>query len=138
MCYFYRCVWLREEMHVGTEKVCANRVLVVDDNIDIRLLMKKRLETAGFEVYTAENGLEATQAIQSSLPSIILLDLMMPVMDGWQFLEWKNKQHQDLANVPVVVVSAVHEGYRTPNGVAGFLQKPVSVNHMIDYIQSFC
>jgi CheY-like chemotaxis protein len=125
---------------VGTleNKGCFNRILVVDDNIDIRILLKKRLENAGYEVVTAENGFEATQSILSTPPCVIILDLMMPVMDGWQFLDWKNKQHTDLAKVPVLVVSAVADFASPPSGVVGVLRKPVSVTHMIDYIQSYC
>lgn len=127
-----------EEIKVGIEKkTCMNRILVVDDNIDIRLLLKKRLETEGYEVFTAENGLEATESIKSNLPCVVILDLMMPVMDGWQFLEWK-KQQKELEDLPVVVVSAVSNNTQPPDGVAGFLKKPVSLSSMIDYIQTYC
>ena len=119
-------------------KVCLNRILIVDDNIDIRLLLKKRLETAGYTVTEAENGFEATQSLLTTPPCVIILDLMMPVMDGWQFLEWKRSQSEGLANVPVVVVSAVSDFHQKPDGVVGFLKKPVSVTHMIDYIQNYC
>lgn len=114
-----------------------NRILVVDDNLDIRLLLKKRLENAGYEVLTAENGLEAKETILTTPPCVVILDLMMPVMDGWQFLEWKNSQTQ-FHDLPVVVVSAVSHNTQPPKGIQGFLKKPVSVNHMLDYIQSYC
>lgn len=120
------------------KKTCMNRILVVDDNIDILLLMKKRLETEGYEVLTAGNGVEAQEVIQSNPPCVVILDLMMPVMDGWQFLEWKKSQAAELAELPVLVVSAVSNNTKTPEGVAGFLRKPVSVNHMIDCIQAYC
>lgn len=125
---------------MGTEKnkTCMNRILVVDDNIDIRLLLKKRLETEGYEVVTAENGLEATETIQKNMPCVVILDLMMPIMDGWQFLEWKKTQPKELADLPVVVVSAVSNNVKAPEGVAGFLKKPVSLSSMIDYIQTYC
>lgn len=119
-------------------KQCLNRILVVDDNMDIRLLLKKRLETEGYEVHTAENGLEAQEHILSNPPCVVILDLMMPVMDGWQFLEWKKNQSKELAELPVVVVSAVSSNAPAPEGVKGFLNKPVSVTHMLDYIQTYC
>ena len=115
-----------------------NRILVVDDNIDILLLMKKRLETEGYEVLTAGNGVEAQEVIQKNPPCVVILDLMMPVMDGWQFLEWKKAQAAELAKLPVLVVSAVSNNTKTPEGVAGFLRKPVSVNHILDTIQAYC
>ena len=73
-----------------------------------------------------------------ALPEVILLDLSMPIMDGWQFLDWKNKQHDDLVKVPVVIVSAIADFSTPPVGAVGVLRKPVSVTRMIDYIQSFC
>lgn len=123
---------------LGNTKTCMNRVLVVDDNIDIRLLLKKRLETEGYEVLTAENGLEATQTILNNPPCLIILDLMMPIMDGWQFLEWKKTQEKGVADLPVIVVSAVSNNTKEPDGVQGFLKKPVSVSHMLDYIHTYC
>ncbi len=110
------------------------RILVVDDNEDIRILMKKRLETAGYEVLTAENGLMATETIQKESPSVVILDLMMPVMDGWQFLEWKKQQTQQVADVPVLVVSAISTHTKEPDGVHAFLRKPVSLNNILDHI----
>lgn len=115
-----------------------NRVLIVDDNIDIRLLFKKRLETEGYEVLEAENGLEATNSIQDKLPCLVILDLMMPVMDGWQFLEWKKEQKKEVAELPVIVISAVSNNIKAPEGVAGFLKKPVSLNSIISTIENYC
>lgn len=119
-------------------KTCMNKVLVVDDNIDIRLLLKKRLETEGYQVSTAENGLEAKEAILSNPPCVVILDLMMPIMDGWQFLEWKKEQDKPVADLPVIVVSAVSSNIKAPEGIKGFLKKPVCVTHMLDYIQTYC
>lgn len=123
---------------LGDKGGCAHRVLVVDDNIDIRILLKKRLETEGYEVVTAENGLEATKVLLTSHPCLVILDLMMPIMDGWQFLEWKKGQDTQVADLPVIVVSAVSANTKTPDGVKGYLTKPVSVTHMLDYIQALC
>lgn len=123
---------------VGDKGKCTHRVLVVDDNIDIRLLLKKRLETEGYEVITAENGLDATKALLATPPCLVILDLMMPIMDGWQFLEWKKSQDTPVAELPVIVVSAISTNTKTPDGVKGFLTKPVSVTHMLDYIQALC
>lgn len=120
------------------KKVCMNRILVVDDNIDIRLLLKKRLETEGYEVITAENGIEAQDVIKQNLPCVVILDLMMPIMDGWQFLDWKKEQEKEIADLPVLVVSAISSYTKAPEGVQGFLSKPVSVSHMINSIQAYC
>ncbi len=124
---------------VGIEsKNCMNRVLIVDDNLDIRLLFKRRLETEGYEVIEAENGLQAAETLQSTEPCLVILDLMMPIMDGWQFLEWKKEQKKELAELPVIVISAVSNNVKAPEGVAGFLKKPVSLSNMISTIQNHC
>jgi two-component system chemotaxis response regulator CheY len=120
------------------KKTCMNRILVVDGNVDILLLLKKRLENEGYEVLTAGNGVEAQEVIQQNPPCVVILDLMMPVMDGWQFLDWKKEQAKELADLPVLVVSAVSNNFKAPEGIAGFLRKPVSVTHMIDSIQAYC
>jgi CheY-like chemotaxis protein len=119
-----------------------HRILVVDDNMDIRFLLKKWLEIEGFEVLTAANGLDAQETLQkeasaSSRLCMILLDLMMPIMDGWQFLEWK-KQAKEYTELPVLVISAVAPEKKPMEGVVGFLKKPVSLPIMLEYINNHC
>src|SRR5690606_6856768 len=109
-----------------------------DDNLDIRLLFKRRLETEGYEVIEAENGLQAAETLQSTEQCLVILDLMMPIMDGWQFLEWKKEQKKEFAELPVIVISAVSNNVKAPEGVAGFLKKPVSLSNMISTIQNHC
>jgi CheY-like chemotaxis protein len=81
------------------------RVLVVEDEPDVREPVAQLLAVAGFEVAAAANGLEALRLARSSPPDVIVLDLMMPVMNGWEF---RRAQRADpaLAAIPVVVVSA--------------------------------
>jgi two-component system, chemotaxis family, chemotaxis protein CheY len=84
------------------------RILVVDDDKSIRELVTEWLRDEGFDVTTAANGAEALEEVQTQRPDVIVLDLMMPVMDGWAFAE---ACHQ-LTNprpIPIVVVSATHE-----------------------------
>jgi DNA-binding response OmpR family regulator len=77
-------------------------VLVVDDDADIRGLVKELLERQGYEVTEASNGRDALRLLYSSPPDVVLLDVSMPELDGWQTLE----RIRDLSDVPVAMVTA--------------------------------
>ncbi|HEY2512187.1 MAG TPA: response regulator [Polyangiaceae bacterium] len=106
------------------------RVLVVDDDTDSRSAMADVLLDEGYEVAEAENGLEALREIDRVSPDIVLLDLMMPVLDGWKTLQIlrRTPRHKDL---PVVVVSAVD-----PPGAVDHLQKPISRERLLAMVAS--
>lgn len=100
------------------------RVLVVEDEPDTVQLLKSILRMAGFDVLSAVNGLEAVRKFQSLAPDLVLLDLMMPEMDGWETLEHLRK----LSDVPVIILSALggkDEVVRAlQDGVDDYLVKP--------------
>src|SRR5512142_2938239 len=83
----------------------ARRVLIVEDDVDIRETLGELLATAGYETAGAANGLDGLAAARRAPPDLIVLDLMMPVMDGWEF---RSAQRRDpaLASIPVIVISA--------------------------------
>ena len=81
------------------------RVLVIDDEPDVRWLIRMSLERAGHEVIDAEDGLRGIAVAMKQRPDIIVLDLMMPVMDGYGVLAELAKDPRT-ASVPVVVLSA--------------------------------
>src|SRR4051812_36908026 len=106
-------------------------VLVVDDEPDIRYLVKVNLELDGHEVLTAANGTEALELVRAAPPDVVLLDVMMPHMDGWEVLE-AIKAERDVAirDIPVIMVTALgdHE-HRVRSGIEGairFLTKPIA------------
>ena len=78
------------------------KILVVDDDGRIRNLLKIYLEKAGFQVSEAENGLEALLALQNSQPNLIVLDIMMPVLDGMETC----RQIRKLATTPILLLTA--------------------------------
>ena len=84
-------------------------ILVVDDDDEIREALAETLEDRHFDVITAANGLEALKVLRTSeaSPSVILLDLMMPVMDGYAFLDEQRKDPL-LASIPVAIITAGH------------------------------
>jgi DNA-binding response OmpR family regulator len=83
-----------------TERV---RVLVVDDDSDLVVLVKHILRSAGFDVLSANNGVEALRRAREVQPDLVLLDLMMPEMDGWETL----RNLRQFSNAPVIVLSAL-------------------------------
>jgi CheY-like chemotaxis protein len=83
----------------------SKRVLVVDDDDAIRLTVADALQDEGYQVATATNGQEALAQVETTQPDAIVLDLMMPIMDGWGFLE-ACRQRELCVGIPVVVMSA--------------------------------
>jgi CheY-like chemotaxis protein/nitrogen-specific signal transduction histidine kinase len=84
----------------------SNTVLVVEDEPEIRELMRRTLESEGWEVREASNGLEALDALAVEVPRAVLLDLMMPEMDGFQFLS-EIRTNPEWGSVPVIVITAM-------------------------------
>jgi CheY-like chemotaxis protein len=112
-----------------------NTVLVVDDDDGIRNAVRALLEDEGYRVLAAGNGLEALTVCDEVLPSLILLDLMMPKMDGITFVEMLRRDHATLP--PVLVLSA---SQRAPQqvrqmGVAGYLAKPFDLDELLSAVE---
>ena len=106
-------------------------VLVVDDDPSIRDLLAEELRYRGYSVIVARNGSEALDRLDMMTPDVIVLDLMMPVMDGWTFVEHYRNQ-AGRRPVPIIAVSA--EGDLPPGyealGVTAFLRKPFDLNEL--------
>jgi two-component system response regulator MprA len=103
-------------------------VLVVDDDADIRSILAMALEEDGYSVDTASNGAEALRKANQHQPDAIILDAMMPVMDGWEFLAlWRTRPAKNRA--PVLIISSV-DGRRTALdlGAKGYLSKPFDLD----------
>jgi DNA-binding response OmpR family regulator len=83
----------------------AGRVLVVDDEAEIRELCRVNLEFEGFDVVEARNGSEAIDMARRVRPDLVFLDLMMPGVDGWDVLH-ALKTDDDLASIPVILLTA--------------------------------
>lgn len=106
------------------------RVLVVDDEADTRVLMQTVLERAGFEVVLADGGADALAYLSRDTPSLILLDLDMDDMNGWEVLTLLRK-HPHFGSFKVVVVS----GRQCPLPKwAGYLRKPFRIDALFDLL----
>ena len=114
-------------------------VLLVEDDDDIREALSQVLENAGYAVVTAPNGQVGLESLRVHHPSLILLDLMMPVMNGWQFRRHQ-RADEALAGVPVIVISA-DESARTEAaalGAEGFLPKPIVIDQLLQLVAQHC
>lgn len=116
-----------------------NDVLAVDDDYDVLLALQDVLEMEGYRVIPARSGREALDLLHRGLrPALILLDLMMPDVSGWEFLA-EQRQDVELARIPVVVVSG--QGLSTREvaslGVAGYLKKPVDLDELLSTVSHF-
>jgi CheY-like chemotaxis protein len=107
-------------------------ILVVDDDRDVRDTVAAVLDGEGYRVRCAENGAQALAMLHGPKPSAIVLDLMMPVMSGWELLEIV-RSDEELSRIPVVVLSAV----RAPKEMA-HLSKPVSLEDLIRTLDHVC
>jgi len=111
------------------------RILVVDDEPDILLLHRLNLEGAGHEVLLAADGMKALERIDAEHPDMVVLDVMMPVLDGWGVLE----ALQTRANPPpVLVVSAKSSPadveHAMSMGAAGYLAKPFNAPSLLQEV----
>ena len=109
-------------------------VLVIDDDLTIAEMVAVFLRIEGFEVTVAGSGEDGLLAAMSDPPDVIVLDVMMPKLDGWQVAS-KLRNHTELADVPIVFCTAlgddesVWQGWQY--GAASYLTKPFDPGHLV-------
>ena len=117
----------------------ASRILVVDDEIDISTVLSVTLRRAGFEVRTASDGLEALEAIRLEPPDLVILDVMMPRLDGLETLK-RIREHGPTTHIPVIMLSAKTQladkvrGFE--RGADDYVAKPFEPSEMLVRVQS--
>jgi CheY-like chemotaxis protein len=113
-------------------------VLVVEDEPYLCDLIADVLEAEGHTARKASNGLEALAQVAERRPQLILLDLMMPVMDGWEFLS-ELRSHKSSAAIPVVIITAVYDVARTQQqtGARAVISKPFDIDQLADVVRSY-
>ncbi len=115
------------------------KVLVVDDEARTLRLMEAMLVPAGFQVVLAENGTEAITKAMLSSPDVILLDVMMPGMDGFEVAS-KLRSHEQTKNIPIVMVTALGEVRdrvkALESGADDFLTKPVDETELLTRVKT--
>jgi len=115
-------------------QAAPRRVLVVDDDPDILDALSEILEVEGYDVQRARNGREALQRLEHGLPDLVLLDLMMPVMDGWEFA----RSLAPGARPPIIVLSADRNVSAKAKeiGALGWLAKPFELSELLEAVRS--
>ena len=118
----------------------CKKVLIADDEESIAQFLEVGLRREGFEVLSVYGGKDAKEKILEYKPDVVLLDLMMPDINGWQVLEWMRKE-QDI-NIPVIIISAKDEMQdikKTYNLEADhYLVKPAKMKDVVNGIQTVC
>ncbi len=109
-------------------------ILIVDDDPATRDLVQIALEDAGYQVRCAENGARALLEIIHTVPSLIVLDLVMPVMNGWELLEIL-RQHPRSRRIPIIVVTGTPVG--APKGASMVIEKPFAMTLLLRAIEGF-
>jgi CheY-like chemotaxis protein len=116
-------------------------ILLVDDDELIREQMELVLKDEGYGVTSAIHGADAVQKLEGGFrPDIILLDMMMPIMGGEDFLLWKLRQKSPIAEIPTLLVTAskVTEAQRLIWNAIGVLAKPVDLDNLFSIIEEAC
>ena len=111
------------------------RILVIDDAPDLALVLRMQLERAGHEVITAENGRRGLRRFYEVRPDLVVLDVRMPELDGWETLE----RLRDLSEVPVVMHTGTtpdeQQLARLRPDLDGFIQKPARAPELTALVQ---
>jgi CheY-like chemotaxis protein len=113
-------------------------IMVVDDDPGIVGFLELALMDEGYAVRVASNGREALDQISQARPSLILLDMNMPVMDGWEFCRKLRSRGPSEETIPVVVMTAARDAANRSFdvGAQGFLGKPFDLDHLFRIISS--
>lgn len=131
---------VRPETSGGRKRVKdvdRKRVLVIDDDMPLRGMLSAALRQHGFQVLLAGDGAEGQRALKIHNPDVILLDLAMPNMNGWDFLQ-RLKETGRIGKVPIIVVSAhlrVEPQAVLQMGVSAILPKPFNLEDLINLIE---
>ena len=113
-------------------------VFIVEDDVDTREMIGRFLELEGFAVETAANGRQALERLDAGARAcVILLDLMMPVMDGWEFRRQQTR-HAAFAKIPVIVFSAAGRERMRQIDANDYLAKPVDLDELLQRVSRFC
>ena len=124
----------------ASELQTAATVMVVDDSVTVRKVTQRLLMREGYNVVLAKDGVDALRQMQEVIPDVMLVDIEMPRMDGFDLT--KNvREHADFANVPIIMITSrtadKHRNHALSLGVDVFLGKPFSEDDLLRHVRSF-
>jgi DNA-binding response OmpR family regulator len=133
-------VRLRQSGGIATGTVInvPTKILITEDEHELRQILKETMEKAGYEVVTANNGREALESVRIESPDVVLMDVMMPEMNGFEAMRLI-KEDPATAHIPVVMLtgleddSNISKGWRM--GTSLYLKKPFVPGQLISYIK---
>ncbi len=127
-------------LQAQTGSASPTLILIVEDSDDIRALLSELLEDEGYRVVTASNGEDGLKAAQVHYPQLILMDLSLPGMDGWETVR-NLRRLPDFAQTPIVALTA-HATKRDEEralaaGCTGYISKPFDADRLLTELQAF-
>jgi len=114
---------------------CA--VLIVDDDPTIRAVLSEILELEGYPIQTATNGLEALQEVERCCPDVVLLDMRMPVLDGWGFAR-EIQQRRIALHILVMTAAQDAKAWAEEIRADGYVPKPFQVSRLLGELARLC
>ncbi len=117
------------------------RILVVEDDPDLRTIVRLQLSASGYQISEACNGAEGFKAIQEDVPDCVILDLMMPVMDGFGFLK-RARSVMALQEVPILILTASEDERNRVRGFQyqadSYMSKPYDLQELTAEVGRLC
>jgi DNA-binding response OmpR family regulator len=112
-------------------------ILVIDDDPGLVVFLQRRLDLAGYQVTTAASGEAGLQKMRDSLPDLVIVDVMMPGMDGFSFVR-ELRTDTVLTKVPILIVTAQEElgDIFKMEGVQGFFPKPIDTEMLMEKVKA--
>ena len=126
------------ETVVPTLKPSNDHILIVDDIFDNYFLLQTLLEAEGYQVDVADSGWAALEKIEAEPPALVLLDVMMPGMSGYEVTK-RIRQNQSLPFIPILLITGYEqlaETVEAETGANGFIRKPVDFDQLLDQVRS--
>jgi two-component system OmpR family response regulator len=117
------------------------RILIVEDDPDLRTILRLQLLSSGYEVIETTNGAEGFAAVQESDPDCVILDLMMPIMDGFGFLK-RARSLLSLQEIPVLILTASEDERNRIRGYQyqadSYMSKPYDLDELTEEVGRLC
>ena len=118
----------------------TQRILVIEDQDDNRIILRDLLTSAGFEIIEAVNGQEGVDMAEAEMPDLILMDIQLPVIDGYEATR-RIKGNPSLASIPIIAVTSYalggDEAKAMAAGCDGYITKPFSPRLLLEKVREF-